>query len=243
MDRKEPSEPRHFLLQEAIDLMIAKRPREAFPVISQYLRINPESEEGWLLMSYAIQEPEKKIECLERVLRINPSNTHAIERFEKYKDAASSRAKAKTKSRGFPVWATIAIIGLVGLAIFVGGIWGYRLLVGPSPPAADSTQVAQSNFTATETQRATYAPGFFATMTLTSTVTPVPTLTPSPTSPYRNWTSRTTKGGGKSELDIERSSGAYWAAIISLKSFSVPYFSSHWYIRYVASPSTSADIA
>ena len=51
MDEEKTNPERHFLLQEAIDLMRAKQPKDALPVLVQYLRIHPDSEEGWFLLT------------------------------------------------------------------------------------------------------------------------------------------------------------------------------------------------
>ena len=99
MEKNAGRNPRHFLLQEAIDLMRAKHPKEAYPTLIQYLRIHPKSEEGWLLLSYVVREPEKKIDCLERVLKINPINEQASQRIEKLSDLLPPKRAEATKLR------------------------------------------------------------------------------------------------------------------------------------------------
>jgi hypothetical protein len=175
MDGKEDGGRRHFLLQEAIDLMRARRPNEAYPVLAQYLRINPKSEDGWLLMSYIVQDPEKKIECLERVLDINPNNIPAMERLDKFEEVEFEEARKPKTLWGFPVWAIFAITIVLGVAILIGGYWAFVRVIGPARIGAQVTIVSL-----TPTQ--TFTP-VFATMTPTSTPTPSPTILASPTPP------------------------------------------------------------
>lgn len=182
MGNNEHSQPKHFLLQEAIDLIRAKRPKEAYPVLAQYLRIHPNSEEGWHLLSYVIHDPEKKIDCLQRVLDINPENIQAQERLEKFRAVIPPKAEEGAKSGRFPIWVTIALIIFVGLAILAGGLWGYRTLIGPTDTAVKpAPEISLAEESATQTPRATPLPGFFATMTPTATLTPIATRPPSMT--------------------------------------------------------------
>ena len=179
MDEEKKNSTRHFLLQEAIDLMRAKQPKEALPVLVQYLRIHPDSEEGWFLLSYVIQDPEKKIDCMQRVLEINPENIQARERLQKLRDALPPEVEEEPEEKTFPLWAMLSLIVVVGLIIIVGGVWGFRALFGAPPTAmAPTAEIALVETTPTPTQKATYPPGFFATATPTFTLTPSPTLPP-----------------------------------------------------------------
>jgi len=113
-------------------------------------------------------------------LDINPENIQAQERIEKLREAIPPTVEEQAKSRGFPIWATIALIIFAGLAILAGGLWGYRVLVGPTgTTAVPPPEISQAEETATPTPKATPLPGFFATVTPTATAT----LTPSATHP------------------------------------------------------------
>lgn len=179
MDKNNQHPTKHFLLQEAIELLRAKKPKEAFPVLAQYLRINPDSEEGWFLLSYAVQESDKKIDCIERVLKINPENMQARERLQKLRDIIPPEEPEEPEPRKFSLWATLGIIFVIGSIILVGGIWGFRTLFGAPPTViAPTEELASVEETLTPTPRPTYPPDAFATATPTFTLTPSPTLPP-----------------------------------------------------------------
>lgn len=59
------------------------QPQAARPVLVEYVRQFPASEEGWLLLSQAVIEQKQKIDCLQRVLRINPANAEAQARLRR----------------------------------------------------------------------------------------------------------------------------------------------------------------
>ncbi|MBM3146188.1 MAG: hypothetical protein FJ010_14685 [Chloroflexi bacterium] len=184
MLENEQGKQRHFLLREAIALMQARQPREANAILAQYLRIHPNSEEGWLLLSYVVQEPGEKLDCLQRVLEINPKNHLAKERIEKLREVIPRVDEEQPKSRRFPIKAIIALVILVGLAILAGGVWGYRALVGPARSAVESPQEASlADAMATPTPETTFPANIFPTATPTPALTPSPTLPPSPTPP------------------------------------------------------------
>ncbi len=52
-------------------------------ILIETLRLYPNSEDGWLLLSYALEDTEEKLRCLERVLHINPDNQLAHHRIAK----------------------------------------------------------------------------------------------------------------------------------------------------------------
>ena len=169
----QPSMPDHFLIQEAIELMRAKRPQEARSILKQYLRINPYSEKGWLLLSYVVEENSQKIDCLRRVLDLNPTHWRAQERLDQFKanlNATPSKA-AKPRRRGISTWVVVASMGLIGLLILVAGIWGYQSLLSKSSPGIQAQAVAQATFTPSPTRQPSIA---FATATAMISPTPIP---------------------------------------------------------------------
>jgi len=183
MTENDSNQSKHFLLQEATDLMRDRRPDEALSVLAQYLRIHPDSEEGWLLLSYAIKDLDKKIECTERVLAINPDNALAKQRLQKLQGIIPQEFEQKPKSSGFPIWATLGMVIFVGLIILVVGIWGYRaLFAAPASMAQVTTQTSQIDAQTTPTPVPTSTPASTATDVPSITPTPSPTLPPTPTS-------------------------------------------------------------
>ena len=45
--------------------------------LTDFLAQYPNEESAWMLMARIEEEPERKIECYERALKINPNNTEA----------------------------------------------------------------------------------------------------------------------------------------------------------------------
>jgi hypothetical protein len=66
-------------------------------LLSQVVRRDPASEQGWLWLSGVVDDPERIRYCLERVLAINPENIHAAQALE---DFAALTAPAPSTSVG-----------------------------------------------------------------------------------------------------------------------------------------------
>jgi hypothetical protein len=64
-------------LQRATAYLQAGKPQLARPLLIEAVKQQPHSEEAWLLLSQAVTEQRQKIDCLQRVLRINPGNVEA----------------------------------------------------------------------------------------------------------------------------------------------------------------------
>jgi len=77
-------------LRQAGKLIRAGRSAEARPVLARYLQQHPDSEEGWLLLSMVLRDRAQQIDCLERVLKINPGNGLARERLAQFRVAAQA---------------------------------------------------------------------------------------------------------------------------------------------------------
>ena len=67
-------------LKQAASLVRAGRGVDARPILARYLQANPASEDGWLLLSMVLSDRQQRIDCLQRVLRLNPKNGVALER-------------------------------------------------------------------------------------------------------------------------------------------------------------------
>ncbi len=64
-------------LQRAAAYLQAGKPQLARSLLIEVVKQESNSEEGWLLLSQAVTEQQQKIDCLQRVLRINPDNAEA----------------------------------------------------------------------------------------------------------------------------------------------------------------------
>ena len=64
-------------LDDALELLNAKRGQEAAKVLAKLVTRDPGNERAWHMLSFALSEPEKQIYALRRVLQINPHNRPA----------------------------------------------------------------------------------------------------------------------------------------------------------------------
>ena len=64
-------------LQQAIDAVQAGDKSKAQGLLSSIIHSNPRNEMAWYWMARAVDDPERKKECLGRVLAINPNNQQA----------------------------------------------------------------------------------------------------------------------------------------------------------------------
>src|SRR5512139_1218747 len=87
------SQPEMDVLTQAQEYLRSKQLPRAQRLLVEYIKKNPNSEQAWLLLSTAVDDPRKQIECLQRVLRINPANKEAQDRLMK---AMAQPAEVKT---------------------------------------------------------------------------------------------------------------------------------------------------
>ena len=77
------SQPETDVIAQAQELIRSKQLPKAQRLFVEYIKKNPNSEQAWYVLSTAVDDPRKQIECLQRVLRINPANTEAQTRLMK----------------------------------------------------------------------------------------------------------------------------------------------------------------
>lgn len=75
-------------LKKAYELIKNDDPRPAVPLLVEYLKSHPDSEQGWLLLGIASPKADKKIRCFNRVLEINPNNEKALKELNQLKQAS-----------------------------------------------------------------------------------------------------------------------------------------------------------
>jgi hypothetical protein len=49
-------------------------------LLAAYLKENPSSDDGWLLLSLAVEDPARQVQCLKKALALNPENNRAKQR-------------------------------------------------------------------------------------------------------------------------------------------------------------------
>lgn len=67
-------------LDQAVRYLKQGVPEAARPILVRYLQNHPRSDVGWYLLSFAVPEHSRQVECLQRALRLNPGNAKARER-------------------------------------------------------------------------------------------------------------------------------------------------------------------
>ena len=71
------------LLEQAEELLRAGKRQAALPLLAEYLQGHPNSARCWWLLSLAVTDLRQQIDCMERVLVIDPNYTPARTRLEK----------------------------------------------------------------------------------------------------------------------------------------------------------------
>jgi peroxiredoxin len=64
--------------------------QEALPLLVEYLRSNPSSARAWWLMSLSVTDTKYQVDCLERVIQLDPDNELARERLQMLKNNPSA---------------------------------------------------------------------------------------------------------------------------------------------------------
>jgi len=81
------------LLQQAEKLLREGRKQSALPLLAEYLSGHPDSVRAWWMLSYAVPDQKRQIDCLEKILQIEPGNHAAQTRLEKIKAAQPSQPR------------------------------------------------------------------------------------------------------------------------------------------------------
>ena len=86
-------------LQRALAYLQSGQAELAQSLLTEVVKRQPDSEEGWLLLSQAVSEQRQKIDCLQHVLRLNPGNIEAQTQLRQLlTPAASASESAPTRS-------------------------------------------------------------------------------------------------------------------------------------------------
>lgn len=95
-------------LRKAADELRNGRHDLARKTLATYLQREPNSDQGWYLLSFALEDPKYQIECLQRARKINPVNYRVWQRLDQLapprssmaplrQPTSSSRAKVRVK--------------------------------------------------------------------------------------------------------------------------------------------------
>jgi tetratricopeptide (TPR) repeat protein len=73
------------MLHEGVAAARSGQREQARRLLTQLVRVEPNHEYGWLWLSTVVEDSRQALECLQRVLVINPANRQAIDRVETLK--------------------------------------------------------------------------------------------------------------------------------------------------------------
>ncbi|ABQ88487.1 hypothetical protein RoseRS_0044 [Roseiflexus sp. RS-1] len=82
----------HRILTDAVTAIRSGDKARGRTLLAQALRIDPRNETAWLGMASVAETPERRRECLERALTINPNSQIARRALQKLSDSQPSRA-------------------------------------------------------------------------------------------------------------------------------------------------------
>lgn len=90
------------LLDEAIAAATAGNHRNALALLARVVELDTRNERAWLWLAELVETDTQRIDCLERVLSINPDNSHAHQRLEILKLKAPTPATPPHTPRRSP---------------------------------------------------------------------------------------------------------------------------------------------
>ena len=85
------------VLRQANEYIQSGRSHLAQPLLIAFVRQNPTSDQGWYLLSFSVPDPQQQFDCLQRALKLNPSNANARMRLAQLSEAAP-------KASASPAW-------------------------------------------------------------------------------------------------------------------------------------------
>jgi hypothetical protein len=77
------------LVYQGIEALKSGDKVKAYQLISAAVRQNPNDELAWLVLSEVVSKPEYKLDCLQRVVMLNPENLEAKRKLKQLKDSKS----------------------------------------------------------------------------------------------------------------------------------------------------------
>jgi len=174
------------LLQQAYALIKAGQAPAATEILIPVVRAAPNLSEAWFLLGHAVSEPERRIQCFQQVLRIDPTNQAARRQLEKLRSsqpvaakpvpvAAPARSSPAAQKKAQPKPQIPLLAGVLGgaalLVICIGGMglwWVFNNgLIASSRAGTVPTQPPRASV-ATEVPP-TLAPTPLPTLEFTST--------------------------------------------------------------------------
>ncbi len=191
-------------LQRAIAAIKAGDKKTGQQLLAQVINADPQNEAAWLWMASALDDPQEKKECLQKVLQINPDNEmakKALAAFERPREPAelprledmapkpAQEAAPSTHLAGSRLWrlslvalggVAVLLVLCIGAMLVVSSLVGREALVsvfGPSNPLVEQAPLETAVPTAESEQVVeSYPPTW-------TPAAPRPTSTPAPVEP------------------------------------------------------------
>jgi tetratricopeptide (TPR) repeat protein len=118
-------------LQEAVSLYNKGDKPQALKLLAEIVKQEPNNSDAWYGLALCLDDPDKKVYCLKRVLSLDPSHKKAQQSLEKLQSGEKSSSHQKvTESQPLPVtkkespfsWQTVSILGgtILICAIIIG---------------------------------------------------------------------------------------------------------------------------
>lgn len=90
-------------LQKAYTLIKAGSKQEAIEILIPIVRANPKLADAWFLLGHAVTEPQKRIQCFQQVLRLDPANQAAKRQLEKLQTLQPGSAVSHPVTQPAPI--------------------------------------------------------------------------------------------------------------------------------------------
>jgi hypothetical protein len=90
-------------LRQAAKLITGGELTSARKVLAAYLKLHPDSDDAWLLLSLAVEDPVRQVQCLEKALAINPENQRARQRLKSIRRVPHPKQSKPATSTEKPV--------------------------------------------------------------------------------------------------------------------------------------------
>ncbi len=171
-----------YNLEDGIDALNEGKKSEARRLLAAAIREDPRNETAWLGMAQAVEEEERYVECMQRVLEINPENEQAKKVLQKYQ----ASQKLSTLGEKLGRYGIVAVMALVVICIPVV-LFSNTLsnLFSPKTPTPSRIPIE-----------------FTQTPSIQSTKTTIPTLTKTAVLPIITWTISPSPTREKEALDF-----------------------------------------
>ncbi|NLF01660.1 MAG: DUF4352 domain-containing protein [Anaerolineales bacterium] len=138
------------LLQQAIDAIRAKDKDTARTLFAQVVQSDPRNVRAWLWLASTLDDLDRRRECLERALALDPSNEIAMEQLEviarRQQRAARTASVAMPRQRQKPMrshqqhakrplsqrgWLLAVLVGAMVLILVIGCRWLAQMVAAP----------------------------------------------------------------------------------------------------------------